>query len=154
MLRRLLFLSFALAFQLTLGAAEPPAARYARVSVAPTKTSVYVATVTMKMPTFVRHGGTYAAPYKAEVFPFFFENENGTLSVDVSDAQLDALAHGKTIEFTGRALRSDGIVRRVEARATPRDATAGALKVKVYVSKRIVLVFNTTYRFEAAAPTS
>lgn len=154
MLRRLLFLSFGLALLHPAVAADLPANRYDHVAVAPTKTSVYIATVAMKMPTFVRQGGTYTAAYEADVFPFFFEDEKGTLSVDVSDAQLEQLAQGKTIDFGGRGVRSDGVVRRVEARATPRDAESGALKVKVYVSKRIVLVFNTTYRFATDASTT
>jgi hypothetical protein len=44
-------------------------------------------------------------------------------------------------------VRSDGVERRVEGKATPVDATSGKIKVRVFVSKRIELIFNTTYRF-------
>ncbi len=151
MLRRRRFLSIGLVLAAVGHAAGLSTPDYARVTVAPTRTSIYIGTVAMTMPTFVRNDGTYSAPYQADVFPFFFEDEKGTLSVDVTDAELELLASGRTIEFTGRGVRDDGVVRRVEARATPHDPQSGALKVKVYVSKRIVLVFNTTYRFGKAA---
>ena len=44
-------------------------------------------------------------------------------------------------------MRDDGAERRLEGTATPTDATSGKLKVRVFVSKRIELIFNTTYRF-------
>lgn len=101
----------------------------------------------MTMPTFERKGGAFVAAYTAKVFPFAFYNEKGVLSVDVSDDQLARLARGETIEFTGRAERTDGAERKVSGKATPADATSGKLKVRVTVSKRVELIFNTTYRF-------
>ena len=130
-------------------AAPAPAApsNYDRVEVAPAKTSIYIGTVAMTMPAFERHGERYDTTYTAKVFPYFFYNEKGTLSVDISAAQLRALARGEPIEFTGRAVRDDGAERRVEGKATPADAASGKLKVRVFVSKRVELIFNTTYRF-------
>ena len=127
--------------------APPPKAEHSRVEVAPARTSIYVGTVSMAMPTFVRRDGGFESTYTAKVFPYFFYNEAGTLRVDLSDAQLEALARGETVEFTGRGVRSDGRERRVEGKATPTDATHGKLKVRVFVSKRVELIFNTTYRF-------
>lgn len=131
-------------------ATAAPPRDYERVVVAPTKTSIYIGSVSMTMPPFVRKGGHFEAAYIAKVFPYFFYNENGTLSVDVSDQMLRALARGEPIEFKGRAVRADGVERRVEGRATPADARSGKLKVRVFVSRRIELIFNTTYRFEPA----
>jgi lipocalin len=51
------------------------------------------------------------------------------------------------LEFKGQAENSAGEARQVEGRAVPQDATRGKLKVRVFVSKRIQLIFNTTYRF-------
>jgi len=118
-----------------------------QVDVATTKTSIYIGTVTMEMPTFTRGAGTYTAPYAAKVFPYFFYNESGTLTVDVTDPQLQDLAAGKPIDFSGTAVRKDGALRRVTAKATPADASHGKLDVHVFVSKRIQLIFHTTYRF-------
>ncbi len=130
--------------------APAPAPDYARVEVAPAKTSIYIGTVSLAMPAFVREGGTYASAYTAKVFPYFFYNEEGRLAIEFSDAQLARLAAGETVEFTGRALRSDGAVHRLEGRAAPADAFSGKLKVRVFVSARIELIFNTTYRFAGA----
>jgi hypothetical protein len=127
--------------------AELPLDRFARVDIAPTKTSIYIGSITMTMPTFVRENGTYSAPYHAKVFPYFFLGERGRLSIDVSDEMLRRLERGEPVEFTGRGVSSEGEPRRVEGRSVPTDATSGKIKVRVFVSKKIQLVFNTTYRF-------
>jgi hypothetical protein len=152
MLRRLLFVSLALATGIFAAAATPAVETPAcsRVDVAPTKTSVYVAWVTMTMPTFVRTGQVYATRYHAAVVPWAFYSEAGKLDVEVTDAQLDALAQGKVITFKGLAVRDDGKERQVEGKATPTDATSGKLKVHVHVSQHVDLIFNTTYRFVGA----
>jgi hypothetical protein len=101
----------------------------------------------MTMPAFVRINGGFEANYAAKVFPFFFYNEAGKLRVEISDESLRQLARGEVVEFKGRAVREDGAERRVEGKATPADATSGKIKVRVFYSKRIELIFNTTYRF-------
>lgn len=163
MFRLLVAAAFAVALVAPLARADTPAAtpavrevpddtlaRYARVEIAPTKTSIYIGTVSMTMPAFVRHAaGTYESTYAAKVFPYFFYNEKGTLAIDVSDDALRQLAAGQPIEFHGRGHNSDGDERRVEGRAVPTDATTGQIKVRVFVTKKIQLIFNTTYRFTA-----
>lgn len=150
MLRRLLAFGLLLAAP-TLVAQEPalaPLASFDRVVVAPTKTSIYIGTVAMITPPMVRKNGVYETTYQAKVFPYFFSSEAGTLSVEITDAQLRQLEKGEAIEFKGQGVRNDGEKRRVEGKATPTDATSGKIKVRVFVSKRIELIFNTTYRFE------
>lgn len=122
-------------------------ARYARVAIEPTKTSIYVGSVTMTMPTFTRKGTVYESTYAAKVFPYFFSSEQGKLFIEVPDEALQRLARGEQIEFKGHGTRDDGVERRVEGKATPTDAISGKIKVRVFVSKRIELIFNTTYRF-------
>lgn len=137
-------------FASTLSGAEPTPTRapiYNQVEIAPTKTSIYIGTVSMTMPPFSRVDGRFTSRYAAKVFPYFFYNENGTLAVDVSDAQLAALERGEPIDFIGQAVAANGEERRVEGRATPADPTSGKIKVRVFVTKRIQLIFNTTYRF-------
>ena len=104
----------------------------------------------MTMPAFVRVNGGFEAAYTAKVFPFFFYNEAGRLRVEISDASLRQLERGEAIDFKGRAVREDGAERRVEGRATPANGTSGKIKVRVFYSKRIELIFNTTYRFPDA----
>jgi hypothetical protein len=132
---------------LRLRAEEAPLSRYATVSVETAKTSIYIGTVTLTAPVFVRQGITYSTTYAAKVFPYFFYNEKGSLSIDVPDADLRKLERGEAIDFTGEAKTTGGEERHVEGRAQPTDANSGKLKVRVFVSKKIQLIFNTTYHF-------
>ena len=136
-----------LAGSLAVFGADASATAHARVEVAPTKTSIYVGTVAMTMPAFTRVGGTYSSSYVAKVFPFFFSSESGRLSVEISDEMLRQLERGEAVEFTGRAVNEEGAERRIAGKATPADAASGKIKVRVFVSRRIELIFNTTYRF-------
>ena len=119
---------------------------YARVEVETAKTSIYVGSVTMHLTPFLRTGAGYHANYAAKVFPYFFWNESGTIAIDVPDDALHSLAKGETIQFKGRGLNDDGEERHIEGRVVPTDAHSGKIKVRVFVTKRIQLIFNTTYR--------
>lgn len=141
----------ALGFALAVHATEAPISTFDRVTIAPTKTSIYIGTVTMTMPAFARKNGVYESSYAAKVFPYFFSNEKGTLAITLSDENLRKLERGETVAFTGRAVNTDGEERRIEGKATPDEAAGGLkgkIKVRVFVSKRIELIFNTSYRFE------
>ena len=65
---------------------------FATVAIEPAKTSIYVGSVSMTMPTFRRSAARYESSYVAKVFPYFFYNERGTLAIDFSDDQLARLA--------------------------------------------------------------
>ena len=137
----------ALTLALAARASEAPLSAYERVTIAPTKTSIYIGTVSMTMPAFVRKNGAYESTYTAKVFPYFFSSEKGTLTIALSDENLRRLEKGEAVEFSGHAVNTDGEERRVEGRATPADAAGGKIKVRVFVSKRVELIFNTSYRF-------
>jgi hypothetical protein len=127
---------------------EPPLdARYDKVAVEPVKTSIYVGYVKLSLPMFTRTNAGYTANYDAFVFPFFFWSEHGQMTIEVSNNDLRRLLRGETVQFNGHAENSDGEPRHIEGRAVPQDATHGKLKVRVFVSKKIQLIFNTTYRF-------
>jgi len=148
MFRRLLLIPcLALATAVAARGAEDSLARYDRVAVEPAKTSIYVGSVTMAFSPAVRKNRVYEADYSAKVFPFFFMSEKGKLFLEAPDDALRRLARGETVEFTGHGVNTDGKERRFEGRAVPAEAATGKLKVRVIVSKRIELVFNTTYRF-------
>ena len=137
----------ALTLALSSRAAEVSLALFDKVDIEPAKTSIFLGSVTMTMTTFARKHGIYEAPYTAKLFPYFFLNERGRLLVDVSDEMLRKLERGEAVEFKGRALRDDGVERRVEGKATPADTTGGKIKVRIFVTKKLELIFNTTYRF-------
>jgi len=151
MLRPWLLALCAFAVLLVPARAQTPASsltQYNRVEIAPAKTSIYIGSVSMTMPVFTRAAGTYTAAYTAKVFPYFFYNETGTLAIDVSEDALRQLARGEPITFTGNGRNTDGEERHIEGRAVPTDARSGHIKVRVFVTKHIQLIFNTTYRFQ------
>lgn len=117
------------------------------MTVEPTKTSIYIGTVSLAMPAFAREGGTYVTTYAAKVFPYFFYDEKGRLWIDFPEADLRRLERGETVNFSGHARNDEGDERRVEGRVVPVDPLSGKIKVRVFVSPRIELIFNTTYRF-------
>ncbi|HTQ30957.1 MAG TPA: hypothetical protein VMI53_07090 [Opitutaceae bacterium] len=122
-------------------------ARFKRVAVEPVTTSIFIGHITLTAPVFVRGSGGYTASYQATVFPFFFWSEHGQMTIEATDDDLRRLERGETVEFHGHAENSSGESRRVEGRAVPEDTTRGKLKVRIFVSRRIQLTFNTTYRF-------
>ncbi|HEX2854058.1 MAG TPA: hypothetical protein VHO24_12530 [Opitutaceae bacterium] len=128
---------------------EAPLSRYSAVEIDQTKTSIYIGSVTMTMPRFTRKDGAFSSTYHARVFPYFFSSEKGRLSIEISDETLRKLERGETIQFSGKGFNTDGEERRIEGRAVPTNSTSGKIKVRVFVSKKIELIFNTTYRFPA-----
>lgn len=120
---------------------------YDKVIAEESSTSIYVGNVTLMMSPFSRDGGSYLASYKAKVFPYFFMSEHGSIRIDLSDDDLARVARGETVEFKGRAETSGKEERLITGRAAPTDATQGRIKVRVFVTKKIQLIFNTTYRF-------
>lgn len=133
-------------------AADESLPRFDHVTVDPAKTSIYVGSVTLSFTPSTRKAGIYAADYTAKVFPYFFMSEKGSLTLDAPDEVMRRLASGEAVDFIGRGTSSSGAARRFEGRATPTDAANGKLKVHVFVSKRIDLIFNMTYHFTPAAP--
>ena len=149
-----------LTFAVGMAAAEGPApaplppddaplgGRYAQVTVEPMKTSIYIGSVSLTMSPFARQAGVYSTDYSAKVFPFFFYNEHGHLSIEFSDENLRQLRRGETVYFQGHASNSAGAPRRIEGRAIPDGANTGHGKIKVRVGVgRIELIFNTVYGF-------
>ncbi len=132
-------------------APEPLHPRHQVATVAAAKTSIYIGSVTLTMPPFQRNGDAYTSSYQAKVFPYFFYNESGTIAITLSDEDLRRIAAGEVVYFNGRAADAAGDPRRIEGRVVPDDAVSGKIKVRVWVSKNIELIFNTTYRFTGDA---
>ena len=148
MIRRLLLACLCLAsWALPARATEDAALqRYDLVTVAPVSTSIYVGSVALTLTPLARKSGVFHSNYVAKVFPYFFWGEQGWITIAMSDDDLRNLAKGEVVQFKGQGKNSDGEDRRIEGRAVPADANTGKIKVRVFVSKRIELIFNTTYR--------
>jgi len=124
------------------------ASPYDKIAVETSSTSIYIGKVSLVLTPLVRHDGVYTAEYKAQVFPFFFMNEHGSFRLEVSDETLARVTRGETVEFQGHAQNNGHEERKITGRATPDDAKHGKIKVRIFVTEKIQLVFNTTYRFE------
>ncbi|OAM89436.1 hypothetical protein OH491_14150 [Termitidicoccus mucosus] len=138
------------------GGAAAAAHPYATVVVPRMKTSIYVGSVALEMTALTRNdAGRYDAGYKARVTPYFFCNESGRLWIDFSDEQLAQLERGERVAFTGGAKTAGGKERRVEGHATPSapGVRDGKIKVRVFVTAKTQLIFNTTYRFAETSAT-
>lgn len=133
-------------------AAELRAAAPERVIVPPVKTSIYVGSVTLIATPLQRDGEGYAADYQARIFPFFFMGERGRMRIAFSAEQLARVERGERVEFEGSAQNSDGEPRRLAGYVEPAapGAPDGKIKVRIFVSKKIELIFNTTYRYDSA----
>jgi hypothetical protein len=84
------------------------------------------------------------------VFPYFFYNETGRIWIVVPEHELHAIDHGSAIDFTGSAISASGDKRRVEGKAMPTGPTTGRIRVKVYVTRKIALTYETTYELKGA----
>jgi len=124
------------------------ATAFDRITVETSSTSIYIGNVTLHVDPLVRQNGVYTGGYRARVIPFFFMSEHGTFRMTVSDDELARVARGETVEFTGTAENSGREARKITGRASPDDAVRGKIKVRIFVTEKIQLIFNTTYHFE------
>jgi len=120
------------------------------VTISPVKTSIYVGSVTLTTSEFRREGDKFNATYEARVRPWFFWSETGRITISLPQTDLERLARGERIEFTGQAFNHKNKPRQVTGRADRIDAATGKIKVRIGVDDT-ELIFNATYRFSAAA---
>jgi hypothetical protein len=127
-------------------AADAPFDPVPVVEVAGMTTSIYIGSVSLDPVRFTRSGASYEGAYGARVFPYSFFNEHGSLRISVSDETLRRFRAGMPFAFAGRVIRSDGKQRKVEGRVVPTGPLWGKIHVRVYVTRRLPLDFDTTYR--------
>jgi hypothetical protein len=130
--------------------AEGLPAAYQHLSVEDCRTSIYIGSVGMRLGAFEYKDGHYQAYYQARVIPFIFYNEEGSLTVDFDEQQLARLQAGERVDFEGQGRNRKGETRRISGTAMPEGPKAGKIKVRVWVSKNIQLIFNTRYSFSPA----
>jgi hypothetical protein len=145
-------LAFALAAAASALGAGDDLARFSEVSIRPATAFIYVATVTMTIPPFVRHNGVYSSTYTARVFPYFY-SERGRIWITVPDDLLRRVADGQAIDFTGRAVNEDGEERKVVGHAVPTGRLLGSIQVRVFVTRRISINYDTTYELLGSGET-
>ncbi|MFT3867943.1 MAG: hypothetical protein QM715_05540 [Nibricoccus sp.] len=144
--RRLLPFIWLAFFLVPLFAADTPTP-YRKVTVETSSTSIYIGKVTLNVGTLTRENGYLSGDYKAKVFPYWFMGEHGTFRLKASDEDFARIAKGEVVEFAGEAQNSDKEIRKITGRATPADAATGKFKVRIFVTEKIQLIFNSTYKF-------
>jgi hypothetical protein len=137
-------------FALTLAAASTALgsgddmSRFNQVEIKPATAYIYIATVTMTIPPFSWHNGVYSSTYAAHVFPLFY-TEKGRIWIDIPGDALRRIASGQPIDFTGHAINDSGDRRKIEGHAVPTGVSGGTISVRVFVTKRISITYDTTY---------
>jgi hypothetical protein len=116
------------------------------VTVPAVKTSIYVGSVTLTTGVFQREGDQFHTTYEARVWPWFFWSESGRITITLPPAELERLARGERVEFTGEAFNHKNKPRHVTGYAERADAATGKIKVRIGVDDT-ELIFNSTYRF-------
>ena len=116
------------------------------VTVAPMKTSIYVGSVSLITGEFKRAENQFSATYEAKIWPWFFWGETGRITITLLPADLEKLARGERVEFTGEAFNHKNKPRKITGRAERTDGATGKIKVRIGVDDT-ELVFNGTYRF-------
>jgi hypothetical protein len=148
MLRSLLCLALTLT-AVALLRADTTAGDWDTVTMAPVKTSIYVGSVNLITSEFRRDGDKFTATYEAKVWPWFFWNETGKITIALPYSDLAKLALGERVEFTGEAFNHKNKPRHVTGRAERTDGATGKIKVRIGVDDT-ELIFNTTYRLTNA----
>jgi hypothetical protein len=143
-------LALTLAFATPALLAGDDLARFEQVAIKPATAYIYIATVTMTIPAFSRHGGVYSSTYAARVFPIFY-TERGRIWIDIPDDALRRVASGEPIDFTGHAVNDSGDGRKIVGHAVPTGASGGKISVRVFVTRRISVTYDTTYELLGAA---
>jgi hypothetical protein len=123
-------------------------AKFEQVVIRPSSASFYIASVTIAFQPFVRHRFGYSSSYAARVFPYFFLGERGRIWITVPDEALARVNRGEPVDFTGRAVNDSGDERKVDGTATPTGPREGRIRVRIFISKRIILTYNTTYELQ------
>ena len=122
-----------------------PAGEWDSVTIEPVKTSIYVGNVTLSTSEFHRSGDEYSATYEARVWPWFWWNETGRLTVTLPFADLARLDRGERVTFTGSAANHRNKPRTITGWAERHDPASGKIKVRIGVDGT-ELIFNSTYR--------
>ena len=122
---------------------------YDSVTVAPMKASTYVGSVALTTGVFRREGDQFISTYDAKVRPWFFWGETGRITITLPLAELEKLARGERVEFTGEALSNHNKSRKVTGRADQTGVASGKIKVRIKVDDTDV-VFNGNYFFNKA----
>lgn len=103
---------------------------------------------TLSIGPLRRTNDIFGGVFEMKVVPYFFKNDKGTLAIEITSESFAKASKGLTVDIAGTATTAgkNGVVRKINAVATPADDDHGALKLWFMVDER-KMVFDTKYRF-------
>jgi len=123
-----------------------------KLTIGPSSASLAGGKARLTTTEFRRKAGKYAGEYQLKVTPYFFKNENGTLSIIASDEAVRKLASGTAVTFGGKAVTAgSGKTRNIKAKATPAgtNAVKGSITISI-PTENGELVFESDYTFRGS----
>jgi len=122
--------------------AGDPAARFI---IAPCSTPVTGGKASLVIGSLQGKAETYVGNYDLKVFPYFFMNETGSLSMTLPTASARKLDQGIAVAATGQAVtKKNGKTRKVNATLTPTTKDAGSVTF-AFTGEDTKLTFKSTY---------
>jgi hypothetical protein len=120
------------------------------LKISPSATKITGAKLTLAVGTLRQTNDAFVGEFQMKVSPFFFKNEKGIVTIDLSTNAIAKAARGETIEVKGVAKTSgkNGPTRPLTAVAIPKDSENGSLTITIQDGDR-KLRFVTDYRFQA-----
>jgi hypothetical protein len=114
----------------------------------PSSVPIAAGKATLTIGTLQRADGVYSGDYKIKVSPYFWKNEKGRLAIVVSDESIAKIRQGKVVTIIGTATTSGkgGMIRHIDATATPANINRGKLKVW-FASGDRKMIFEPAYHF-------
>jgi hypothetical protein len=114
----------------------------------PSSSPVAAGKATLTIGALQRADGVYSGDYKIRVSPYFWKNEKGRLAIVVSDESIAKINQGKVATIIGTATTSGkgGMIRHIDATATPANINRGTLKVW-FASGDRKMIFEPAYHF-------
>jgi hypothetical protein len=114
--------------------------------------SLPTARATLIVGSLTRTNGFYVGDFRVKVFPYFFKSDWGRLAINVPDKEMAAVNQGKTTAITGTSTSTkNGVVRRIEITAMPKDGNHGTVSLWFMVGDQ-KMIFNPAYHFGDKAP--
>jgi hypothetical protein len=103
------------------------------------------AKATLIIGSLTRSNDFYTGDFKVKFFPYYFKSDWGRLAINVPDKALATMNQGKTVAITGTSTSTkNGIVRRVEVTATPKDRNHGTVSLWFMVGDQ-KMIFAPAY---------
>ena len=99
----------------------------------------------MIVKPLTRQADNYVGDYQIKVMPYFFKNEQGRISIGLSEESLSQITQGKSVKFAGTAKTSGSIkTRAINGVLTPSANNRGSVTFSIKTDNG-ALIFTSNY---------